>query len=175
MEDKSNTFPLGAAGAIGSPAPSSPLAWSTAVQMMNEYRANARHLYTYYQPSTGTRFRKAILQGFRVKVDALQSLMNGDLTDNVVPDEIFISFGVAPSCLGQDPDTQGFTLLLSGIKLEDADDYCGNIILTGDTPVLEYCDPCPTKCPKNLAAELRAYPGDLPCCSDCIDDAPCKE
>lgn len=156
-------------------AASSPLDWTTAVQSMHAYRENCNHLYTYYQKPGSSCVHKAILQGFRVKVSALQQLIDGELTDSVVPDEIFISFGVAPECLAANPDDQGFTVLLSGIKFMETGDVCGEIITAGETPVLEYCDACPPKCPRNLAQHLNVFQDYLPCCPECEQDARCND
>lgn len=170
---KSISQPAGAFRTGGVTA-SSPIDWNTALQMMNAYRQNCNHLYTYYQKEGSTCTHKAILQGFRVSVTALQSLIDGELTDGKHPDEIFISFGVAPECLDANPEDQGFTVILCGIK-NVTGSSCGNIITTGDTPALEYCLPCPDTCPINLAEELNVYPGSLPCCDDCINNSNCQD
>ncbi len=149
---------------------SQPLKWSDAIPMITEYRSNPKKLTKIYKdPATGQPVQK-ILQGFRIDSADLQDLINRGAT------EVFISFAVSPKCVGKDPEKQGFTIIVAGVKPTETSGECGELMLDDvEEPVFEYCDPCPPKCPVNLYSEIGASQGDLPCCGNCEYDTPCED
>lgn len=162
---------------------SDPIDFVKGAEMIGQYFKHPKKLTKKYKHTNGTQEEKTLL-GFRIKIEDINSLIDlGSLVDN---DYIFMMFGVSENCLKHPANEEkGITVLFAGLK--NIDEGCGEVVLRDsnniplEKPFIEYCDPCPPKCPTNLLNEINAVlpPGakidatEMCCCPDCVPDSPC--
>jgi len=118
---------------------SNQIAWTDAQDMINAYMANNKHLKVKLPNG-----QFETLKGLRISSDDLRSIINR--TDGKEVNDVFIAFGVKQSELGSDPDQQTFTTIFIGIG-DDPTNPNGKLLTD---IVMDYCDPCPQKCPTGI-------------------------
>jgi hypothetical protein len=113
------------------------VSWDDAKEMVLQYWNNANAILVPVKIGDSNKYEKKRLKGLRVKWSDLQLIKDND--EDV--DEIFIMFGVRAQDIAlEDDDDQHYTTIFIGLK--------NNELVT--TKLIDFCDPCPNKCPKDF-------------------------